>query len=480
MPRLIALEWNHVEARIAVAGARGPGAIERVLVLPLATPPEGAAEPADIGRQIGAALHAHGLSRAEALVGIGRSSAELRQLSLPPAPDDELPDLLRMQATREFNTVDESWPLDFVPQRAAPNQPRSVLAAVIEPTLLADIEKLCEAANLKPLRIELRPFAAAACVHRRRPAPADHARLLVDLVGDEAELTVLDADEVVFLRAARLPGDPLTSADAAQILMGELRRTLAAAQNQLGASQVQSILLCGAEKAHAELAETIRKALPLPVELFDVFDLPEVASAVRGTADSRRMAALFGMLLDELDHRRPALDFLHPRRRPELPDRRRGYILAGAALTALALLYFAYIWWASNQLANEARRLAYESRSLDPSVAIAEKTFQSVTELSKWTEAEVVWLDKLQTLARKLPHAQDVMLTQVVASTGGGHVGQVKLEGLAKSPEVIDALETALRDAGYHVEGKGRSWDQTQKSFPWRFVSTVFVSEKRP
>ena len=39
-------------------------------------------------------------------------------------------------------------------------------------------------------------------------------RLLVDLSADEADLTVIVDQKVVFLRRARLHGDPLTSADA--------------------------------------------------------------------------------------------------------------------------------------------------------------------------------------------------------------------------------------------------------------------------
>jgi len=425
MSHLIALEWSSSEARIAVAGARGgPGAIAEVIVVPLGAVPEGEGQAAELGRQIGEVLHQRGLGRAETLVGIGRSCAELRQLSLPPAPDDELPDLVRMQATREFNTVDDDWPLDFVPQKAEPNQPRTVLAAVIEPALRRQAEQVCQAAGLRLLRIELRPFAAASCLHRQNPAQPGQARLLVDLVGDEAELTVMDGDEVVFLRAARLPGDPLVSSDAAVSLMGELRRTLAAAQNQLGASRSESIVLCGAEKPYAALADAIRRALPLPVDLFDVFSLPEIAEEARRAGDSNRMAALFGMVLDELDHRRPALAFLHPRQRPAPPDRRRRYVAAGLAVALLAVLYAGYTWWASSRLAEESRRLAIESRSLDPPLAVAEKTFLAVGEISKWADGEVVWLDKLHTLASKLPQAKDVMLTQVIAAGGASRAAE--------------------------------------------------------
>ena len=48
---------------------------------------------------------------------------------MPPAPDNELPDLIRFQAMREFGAMQSDWPLDFIPLDSDPEQPRSVLAA---------------------------------------------------------------------------------------------------------------------------------------------------------------------------------------------------------------------------------------------------------------------------------------------------------------------------------------------------------------
>ena len=82
---------------------------------------------------------ARGLGRPDAVVAVGRSSIELRQLQLPPAAEDDLPDLVRFQAMREFNEFDERWLLDFLsidssgdsPREG--NLPRTVLATAIGP-----------------------------------------------------------------------------------------------------------------------------------------------------------------------------------------------------------------------------------------------------------------------------------------------------------------------------------------------------------
>src|SRR5579872_3813585 len=107
MARLLALEWDSYEARVVVASARGES-ISIDDAFAVALPPRGDEEPGDADRDavrggaIGAALAARRLGRVQCLAAVGRANIELKQLSLPPAPDDELPDLVRFQALRDF------------------------------------------------------------------------------------------------------------------------------------------------------------------------------------------------------------------------------------------------------------------------------------------------------------------------------------------------------------------------------------------
>ncbi|MCH8924124.1 MAG: hypothetical protein IIA67_13375 [Planctomycetes bacterium] len=116
MARIIALEWDDVEARIVVGNPRaGRVVVEEAFAVDLRT---SAATTRDatsvVGEKIAAALSARHISPTTTLVAVGRPSIELKRLSLPPAPEEELPDLVRFQALREFTTLDEDWPLDFV------------------------------------------------------------------------------------------------------------------------------------------------------------------------------------------------------------------------------------------------------------------------------------------------------------------------------------------------------------------------------
>ena len=213
MPQLLALEWNGSEARLALASGRGGQVvIEQAFSVPLASQQPGAEnEEVDVGGRIAAALAAKGIGRIDALVGLGRTNIKLRQLHLPAALDDELPEMVRLQAMQEFNDLDEQWLLDFVSIDHTPDGPRTVLVAAVEPELVQQIQDVCQSAGLKMRRLIPRAYAAASLVGRAGSGRSDQLRLLVDLLDDEADLTAMIDGKVVFLRSTRLSGAPSQS-----------------------------------------------------------------------------------------------------------------------------------------------------------------------------------------------------------------------------------------------------------------------------
>ena len=148
MSQLLALEWNSHEIRVAAASARGSRiVIEHAFLIPWNEDGSEADQLEQrVGQRIAEELDARGISRPPALVAVGRGSIELRQLQLPPAPDDELPDMVRFQAAREFNELDENWLLDFVPIDQGTDGPRTVLAMAIAPAVIRQIEGGCSCA----------------------------------------------------------------------------------------------------------------------------------------------------------------------------------------------------------------------------------------------------------------------------------------------------------------------------------------------
>src|SRR4051812_21847017 len=122
MPQVLALEWDDAEARLAVADVRrGSIVLEQAFAVSLenTAPGSGADTPAGqislsgahdlnaIGRRITEALAARGIRRGKTLVGVGRANIELKNISVPPCPVEELPEMVRFQAERDFNTLSD-------------------------------------------------------------------------------------------------------------------------------------------------------------------------------------------------------------------------------------------------------------------------------------------------------------------------------------------------------------------------------------
>jgi Tfp pilus assembly PilM family ATPase/Tfp pilus assembly protein PilN len=514
MARFLALEWNETEARLAVATSRvGHVVIEQAFSVALESGQPGAAPTAvDVGERIGTALAARGLGRIDTLVAVGRSNVELRQLSVPPAPDEELPELVHFQALREFNALDEDWPLDFISLDDASDQPRNVLAAAIDPARVGQIEATCRAAGLRPRRLILRPCAAASLLRRSQASGRMQLRLLIDLLVDEADMTVLIDRKVIFLRCARLPGDPLSSAEASGALLSEIRRTMAAVQNQLGGREVETLVLCGVDTRHEALARLIQEQLATSTELFDPFGGLDLEQELRRALPDLpgRFAPLLGTLLDELEGAPHAIDFLHPRQPPEPPSRRNTYLLAGLAACLVVLGGILLGWYAKRSLRTSIGRLSQESASLDKEITRADEFAKVVKEIDGWAYPDVAWLDELYRLSANFPASDEAILTQLRMSPHR-QGAEIELNGRAKDLEALEALEqyiTADRvfpendgaatdpsaapeggstapedvppDPSRRVVSKFKTEDKSQAHYNWRFSSSLLIKRENP
>jgi Tfp pilus assembly PilM family ATPase len=472
MPQLLALEWNGREIRAVVASGRGRQVlVEHAFSIPL----EGTAEPtaAAIGARIAEQLDARALGRPETIVAVGRTSIELRQLQLPPAPDAELPDLVRFQAGREFNELDERWLLDFVPIDQAADGPRTVLATAIAPATLKQIQGVCEAAGLTMRRLVLRAFAAASLAARAGGATPGKLRLLIDLLADEADLTAVVDDKAVFLRTTRLAGDP----PPLPAMLTEIRLTMAAVQNQAAGGRVESIVLCSSGRSRAELGERVAAELGIPVELFDPFAALELSPALRDAMPPQpsRFAPLLGAAAAEVAQSAPAIDFLHPRRAVAPPNPRRKWIAIGAAVVLLLIAYLVWGRIEHYQLAGEVDELESKLKTLETAKASAEKIHANVAEIAKWADDEVIWLDKLEGLSDGFPPADDALLGQLsfaIRQSGA----QMDLKGWVRRANVIAKMEQNIRARGGQIGMKNSREDGTGKHYSWRFDASIQLS----
>jgi Tfp pilus assembly PilM family ATPase len=477
MARYLALEWDDREARVAVAQTSGGQAvIEHTFTVDLLPrDADDSSAPTDIGARLSAAMAARGVGKVQTLVAVGRASIELRLMSLPPAPPDDLPEMVRFQAQREFNSLGENWPLDYLPLSGDENTPNEVLAAAISPELVTSITEICESADLRPRRMVLRPCAAASLLQRRPMKDEAKVRLLIDVLGDEADLTALVQGNVVFMRTVRLPGGG-DSPHQRTALLGEVRRTMAAVQHQLGGDRIEVIHLCGDRDAHAELAAHLEEQLPVLADVFDPLDGLQLGRELRRErpAQPGRFAPLLGMLVDEAEGVRPAIDFMQPRRKPEPKSRRPVGILAGAAAAVLILALAAKIWMGVRALDSDIEYAKNQLDDLNEQIEAAEDNDAAVAQIKQWKASDVVWLDELAWLSENLPESRDATLRSAHFAANQRDEAVIMLDGRVRESSVMEELQQGLRSPSRLITPRTDSpMDREESGYSWEFKSDI-------
>ncbi|MBN2292724.1 MAG: pilus assembly protein PilM, partial [Pirellulales bacterium] len=428
-----------------------------------------------VGQAIRAALKSHRISRPTVLVGVNRQSVEILHLSLPPATDEELPNLVANQFQKESQISDEDAKLDFQPVGDDPAEPRRVTAAALMNDQFDRLQTTCSAAGLQPQRMVLRSYASASLFSRTTSPPEDVC-LLVNLVGDEVDLTVTIRGRAVFARTVRLSGEADDERTTRQ-LVSEIRRTMAVSmQNRLDEGSIEGIYIFGGPDDHAELVNRIKAELSLAAMVIDPFigvDLP--ASLVPD--NSGAFAPLLGMLLDETQDGKHAIDFLHPRRRPAPRSRRRPLVIAGSLAAALALVGGYHVLDQLSTADADNRALQKKLSDLKQLVKKAQKKEEVVRAVSEWQSNDVNWLDELRDMSLRFPSSRDTVVLRMTLSRARGSGGAVNYSGLVRDPLIVVRMESNMRDKYHDIRSK-RVQEQPDKDYTWRFETAMTVAKR--
>lgn len=473
MSKLLAVEWERHQARyVAATLARGRLTITSagMVTMSSADHEEGNIQD-ELTAPFALALDGKRPPRGRAIVGISRAAVDLRELTLPPCPDAELPSMVQHQASRQLTSMGEGSLLDFVPLQDESGDSRSVMATAIVPDQVTHINQICDKVGIVPQRLLLRSLAAGSLFVSRHAAD-DQVCLLIDVQRDEADLTVISGQEVRVSRCMRLPAD-----DDPVPLLAEIRRTLVAVANQTGCGEVQQIYICGTDEDHEDLVARLRGVLDVPVGTFDPFDGFTLGGDLSDGPPERRgqYTALLGMIADEVNHHSHAVDFLHPRRPPIPPDR-RNMMVAAAAVVAVAALYFGWFTWSSfAELNKEITNLTALTKDRDKVVKEARNQEAAVAAIEQWQQGDVSWLEELRELSAEFPPARDAMLVRLTLSRAPAGGGTIEMQGQVRDPAIIERMETNLRDEFHEVRSRRVQESERDRALTWQFESSMSV-----
>ncbi len=293
MSNLIALDWDATELRAVVARSSG----NTISVVDAVAKPLASESAEDVAAAIKQILIDQSLTanKTRAYVTLGRGKTELRQLNLPPVPDDELPEMVRLQAMQSFVGISENAAVDYLPIPGADNT-TSVLAAVAAPAIIKSVQSVVQSTGLDLVSIALRPVAAAALyqINANKTQSVDDSSIigdvvLLDLLSDDAEIVVLRGRRVLFVRSVKLPPE---SAERPSQIAGELRRSLMACGIN-SSSTSQKIVIWGRAKTHEAERIKIAELLGCRVITLDPMTLVDLDKrAQSGAVQTNTQAAM--------------------------------------------------------------------------------------------------------------------------------------------------------------------------------------------
>ncbi len=217
MPKIFAIDWDRNEAR-AILLQTGPTgtSVSGAWTTKLETAEGTTLTGKQVGERLARAIGHEAVGRATTIVGVGRDHTQIKLLSLPPSPEDELPELVRFQAEREFTALGTEAALDYIPISGDANTQHQVLAVALSPAGIKDAFEAAQATGAEVTRIAVRALAAVSLVERAGAMGPGSISLIVNPLIDEADLAVVDQGQVILLRTVRLP-------DASQAVARQLR-----------------------------------------------------------------------------------------------------------------------------------------------------------------------------------------------------------------------------------------------------------------
>lgn len=493
MAKIIAIEWDRKELRLLAGSRRGTQIhVENAVAVAMPATAEGDnTTQVNATEAIGQALNKLRLAKGEAVLSVGRAHVELRTLQLPKVDADDLPDMVRFQALKQFAGLTESTPIDYVvlPENASSSEDNlSILAVALNQAAQKEMQKQAADAGLEIQKVVLRPFAVAHLLSLADGELSKQNLLMVDILGDEADLTIVEKGCVVFIRSVKLPSTD--ESVVGQWLVGEMRRTLMAAAGQRNGLKVDQVVVWAQQSVADSLSDRAAAQLQLPIQVIDPFNKVKMDDeAKKSLQDSgkSRFTPLLGVLIAEAAGTKHDIDFMNPKRRPPKEKPIARYVLMATAAASVVLggfyLYFSSHW----ALDAEIAALSAQSKDMDDMVQVAQQNTRRWKSVESFIDKEVNWLDEMERISNELPPASEVIIRDAnfALNNRGANLATISANGLTKDKDTHKKIEEKLRLPPYYLVAPKTSSRILQKiegleEYSWAFDGDMTLTKKPP
>jgi len=461
---IIALELE--QDRILVAAARQTG--RQLQIHSAFSILREAAADSKLGELIKDQLSNRGLKANSAIVVVPRSSVEIRELSLPPAPDNELPEMVKFLARSEFASLNDNWLLDFVPSSKDENVPRKVLATGLSPERHKQIIGIAEHAGLKVKHIVLRPFESLGLM--QSSLTEGRCSLIVDLDVEQVDMIVSFGSNVVATRTVRVP---TTGVDRVKNLFLEVKRTAASTTELLNGKEINEVVIIGDTPDDQPLQTIIDEKLNIPVRLVKPFELVKLPANFIVPEEPARYSALLGSLLQQSSETKHTIDFLNPRKPIIRKDGRKKVIQYGSVAAVVLLLATLFGFWTLYNQKVEIAALqdrltkAEEKNRGDDKRPGVEQITGEVRKIDEWMLADVNWLEEIVLLTERMETPDDTITDSFTGQLRGGKP-EISIRGRLVE-RVQRSIVASLEERPYDVRPNKWAPEDDDPNYPLPF-----------
>ena len=467
MAKFIAYEWDDQSVRAIAASAKGSDiAIHALVEKPLEAPAEDTTPDTMLENAISAALEKAGASRGQATAfSARRSQAEVRMLTFPNVPDHDLPDMVRIQAPQVFNAGTDGL-LDFTPIGELRDGQRYIAAAALSNEMQVDTISSAAVAGVTISNMALHPFGTASYVNKH--LPTNGSRLIIDLLGIEAELTIARDGVAHLVRTIRLVPD----APDINYITSEVKRTLTSYENQPNGSDITEIVISGTGSVQNSLSETLQSLVSEPVRLFDPLEFASLDDSIKNNKpeNSAAFLGLIGLAEQLTAGNIPPIDFLNPTQPPKQTESRDRAVRTGVYATLTLLVLIVSLWV---PIFNYQRDISSQRPPADQTTVLQKRLDQAdsqVKAIQAYESSAVNWLDELALLSDTLPpNPNDVIVDGFSGRsdntrnrTVDSPLGSIFLDMHLKDSSVFEQLSTTIGGGTHRVETKGLTPDTTE------------------
>ena len=271
------------------------------------------------GKFLAEELKRQGVSTSTVMVAVPREQGTVRQLQLPNVPDNELPEIVRMQAATRSTVGVDQFLLDYMPlPQAEEAEAREVLMATIPTDISGRIKGVVQVAQLELKTIGLSSAATAtvaAIVEQSNGFDPGQLALLIVNSGERLELTVIRHRHVIASHASHVD-----AGNGHWTMLAEINRMRMSLEGELAGAPLSRVWVAGSEKHTADFRKTIEERVGGSVEqlsLVGVIDPVKLGGKRCGEIADESQPLLLGPLGLLANTQRPlveTVDFLNPRK----------------------------------------------------------------------------------------------------------------------------------------------------------------------